>query len=99
MSDLALADLLAGVTALSVDGETVLLPIVGHKQVLVASRSHAGEAHNVSYEWNDERGIEEWTCTCRGYEIRHSCRHVKAVDRWNAGKATVQLIYEPKEPE
>lgn len=95
--DLSIETLLAGVTAVSVDGERVLLPIQGHQQVLVASKSHAGQHHNVSYEFNGDRGYDEWVCTCRGFEIRHNCRHVKAIDRWNAGKADVRLIYDPKE--
>lgn len=94
---MSIDELLAGVTALSVDGERVMLPIQGHKQVLVESKSTAGVAYNVSYEFNERNGHDEWVCTCRGFEVRGRCRHVRAIDRWNAGKADVRLIYDPKE--
>lgn len=78
-----------GTTSLLVDGERVL--VQGDKQALVASKSHAGEWHTVSFEWDDEKGREEWICTCMGFSVRHECRHVRAIDRWNAGRATVRF--------
>lgn len=79
-------------TTLLVEGEHVLLPIQGRQQALVESRSRPGQWHCVSFEWNDDRGLEEWTCTCEAFTFRHECRHVVAVDRWNAGLAKAELI-------
>lgn len=78
-----------GTTSLLVDSERVL--VQGDKQALVASKSSPGEWHTVSYEWNDGTGREEWICTCTGFSVRRACRHVRAIDRWNAGKATVRF--------
>lgn len=77
--------------ALSVEGEHVLLPIQGRQQALVESRSRPGQWHNVSFEFNDENGKEESVCTCESFTFRGGCRHVRAVDRWNAGLASVRL--------
>lgn len=84
-----------GYTSILVDTERCL--VQGHQQVLVASKSHAGQWHTVSFEFNEQNGKEEWVCTCRGFEIRHSCRHVKAVDRWNAGLADVKFVNDPRD--
>ncbi len=72
-----------------VDGE--LVREIGHKHAYVESRSHPGEKHCVSFEFNDANGLEEWVCTCEGFTFRHACRHVRAVDRWNAGLAVVEV--------
>lgn len=76
-------------TILIIDGERVV-PL-GHLHTLVESRSREGEYHSVSWEWNDDSGKEEWTCSCEGWSFRHDCRHIRAVDRWVAGKASVRI--------
>lgn len=77
---------------LVVAGEHVLVPFQGEKQFLVESRSRPGEHHNVSWEFNDETGKDEWTCVCESFTFRHDCRHVRAVDLWAAGLATVKIV-------
>lgn len=74
-----------GTTSLLIDGERVL--VQGLAQCLVASKSVDDEWHSV--EWDEE--ANDWTCTCMGWQVRHSCRHVKAISRWAGGKATVRF--------
>lgn len=76
-------------TQLIVDTERLI--VLGDKHALIASKSVPDEWHAVSYDFNDNTGQDEWMCSCRGFEIRHKCRHVRVVDRWNAGKASVRL--------
>ena len=76
-------------TILLVDGIRVV-PL-GRFHALVESRSKPGEHHSVEYGWNDESGKEKWTCSCEGWSFRHDCRHIRAVDRWVAGKASVKI--------
>ena len=71
-----------------VDGEVV--SEIGHKHALIESKSHPGQHHVVTHEFNDDIGKEEWICTCEGFGFRHACRHVRALDRWAAGKAVVE---------
>ncbi len=86
----------SGVTQLAldrlvIDGENVLLPLQGHTHALVESRSRPGQFHSVSYEFDDRIGKDAWCCTCESGSFRGDCRHIRAVDRWNAGKARVEF--------
>ncbi len=74
-----------------VSGEHVNLPFQGDRQYLVESRSRPGQHHNVSFELNDLNGKEELVCTCESFGFRGSCRHVRAVDLFEAGLATVEF--------
>lgn len=73
----------AGVSLL-VDGERVLPQGYGH--ALIASKSVAGEMHSV--EWDDE--VNDWVCTCMGWQVRHRCRHARAISRFAGGLADVR---------
>jgi hypothetical protein len=77
---------------LLVNGERVHLPIQGIKQALVESRSRPGQFHNVSFEFDDRIGKEVWVCTCESGSYRGECRHIRAVDLWNAGLANVEFV-------
>ena len=74
-----------------VSGEHVNLPFQGDRQYLVESRSRPGQHHNVSWEFNEANGKEEFVCTCESFGFRGVCRHVRAVDLWAAGKASVSF--------
>ena len=76
---------------LRVNGEHVLLPLQGNLQALVESRSRPGQFHNVSWEFDDRIGLERWICTCESGSFRGDCRHIRAVDLWAAGLATVEF--------
>ena len=65
-----------------VDGEHVTW--TGRKHFLVRSRSQEGH-HTV--EWCDDS--LSWRCSCTGFNVRKSCRHVAAIERWEKGEATV----------
>ena len=75
---------------LLVNGEVVT--VLGHKHALVASKSRDGEDHAVSFEWDDRIGKDRWVCTCPSGNFRGSCRHITAVDLWDAGKASVEVV-------
>lgn len=74
-----------GTTSLLIDGERVL--VQGRAQVLVASKSVVGDWHSVEY---DDDAFE-WTCSCKSYQCRRRCRHIKAVSRWAGGVADVRF--------
>ena len=74
---------------LLVDGEHVI--VQGNKHALVESKSRPGEYHAVSFQFNAANGLEEWCCSCESWNFRHDCRHVRAADLFNAGKATVSF--------
>lgn len=65
-----------------VDGE--LVEVVGPRQAKVKSRSQATLWYAVDLE---DRG-GEGSCTCRGFEIRKTCRHLTALRELVAGQAT-----------
>lgn len=71
--------------AILIDGERVL--IQGRAQYLVASKSVKDAWYSV--EWDDD--AMEWTCTCKSFECRHTCRHIKAISRAHGGTADMRI--------
>lgn len=71
-----------------VDGEST--QVIGHRHALVESKSTPGQWHAVEYD--DERS--RWTCTCKGWSVRKTCRHAVAIERLDAGEAVVRFTLE-----
>ena len=65
-----------------VDGEHVTW--TGRKHFLVKSRS---QECDYVVEWCDDS--HSWRCSCTGWNVRKSCRHAAAIERWEKGEATV----------
>ena len=78
---------------LLIDGETVRMPPLGHRQYLVKSKSIPDAWHVVEYEDLEAR----WQCSCVSWLNRESCSHVKAVRRWDDGEAWVATLPETDE--
>ena len=81
---------------LVIDNERVI-PI-GHLQALVESRSKPGEHHSISWEYDPDTGENAWSCTCRGFECRHACRHVGVVEAWIKSEASVRIVEDGSQP-
>lgn len=63
------------------------IQVIGHRQALV--RSHTDpETHHVVQQ--DPDG--SWSCSCKGWEIRHRCRHLSAVREWAYGRFPATVI-------
>jgi hypothetical protein len=68
-----------------VDGESV--QPIGHRHALVESKSEPGTWHAVDFD--EER--QRWTCVCKGWSVRKTCRHAVAIARLDAGEAEVRF--------
>jgi hypothetical protein len=77
---------------LMIDGETVI--VEGRMRALVESKSIADTWHVVEVDESEGNRIE---CSCRGFEIRKTCRHANMLRRWLMGTADVRFREDPDE--
>lgn len=65
----------------SIEFDNERFMVIGRLHFLIRSKSHPDEVHCVDLE----RVNENWSeggCTCRGFETRKECRHVRVIRAW-----------------
>ena len=72
--------------AIDIDGDE--FQVVGRHQALVVSKTHPSEHHII--EVDDDTG--ELRCSCRGFEIRKTCRHATKVRAWLKDEVKPRII-------
>lgn len=65
---------------------------MGEMSCQVESKTTPDTWHVVEFNFEDDR----WECTCTGYQIRHTCRHVRAIGRWWRDAADVRFREDPE---